>query len=423
MEKHFEYKERYSRPTNACLNLTDDCNLACRYCFVAQQPHYMTLDIAKRAVEWLISNLNWQKEHGLINKNETITLTYFGGEPTLMWDKIIVPLTRWCWETYPKLIDFSITTNGTLLNEDRIKFLYAYNIYPLLSIDGAYETQEYNRPCKDPNLSSAELQYKNIPTLLKYFPNTTFRSTIDEHTVSHTFENYIFAQCMGFKNIFMMPNCRTPWKEENLQILTDEFKKIYSYMVEYFERNELPPIDLSPVDRAFEQIKKYNINVLNKYTDQGKPRPFQRCGLGTTSCSIGYDGKIYGCQEQDSKGENSHFYIGDLNNVSQEINYNLHSKFLEEYYNSSLGCGDKPEYCDNCPLSIICEDLHCPSASYDLFNDFGKDSYVHCYWQRSLYEQAITVLKYLKDNPTFRKYLKNQCNYDFLKEGENNGSL
>jgi hypothetical protein len=35
---------------------------------------------------------------------------------------------------------------------------------------------------------------KNIPILLKYFPNTTFRSTIDENTVDHTFENYVFAE-------------------------------------------------------------------------------------------------------------------------------------------------------------------------------------------------------------------------------------
>ena len=30
----FEYKEEYSKLTNVCLNLTDSCNLACRYCFV-----------------------------------------------------------------------------------------------------------------------------------------------------------------------------------------------------------------------------------------------------------------------------------------------------------------------------------------------------------------------------------------------------
>lgn len=34
MEKEFEYKEEYGWLANICLNVTDACNLACRYCFV-----------------------------------------------------------------------------------------------------------------------------------------------------------------------------------------------------------------------------------------------------------------------------------------------------------------------------------------------------------------------------------------------------
>jgi len=39
------------------LNVTDDCNLQCRYCFVQQQPHYMTLQTAKDIADWLYQNL------------------------------------------------------------------------------------------------------------------------------------------------------------------------------------------------------------------------------------------------------------------------------------------------------------------------------------------------------------------------------
>jgi len=55
--KEFEYKEYYKYLTNVMLNVTDDCNLACRYCFVEQHPHYMTLDTAKAAVDWQYNNL------------------------------------------------------------------------------------------------------------------------------------------------------------------------------------------------------------------------------------------------------------------------------------------------------------------------------------------------------------------------------
>lgn len=67
-----------------------------------------------------------------------------------------------------------MTTNGILLNEERVKFCYDNNIKLLLSIDGIKEVQDYNRPCRDTNLSSFDLVEKNIPIILKYFPNTTF---------------------------------------------------------------------------------------------------------------------------------------------------------------------------------------------------------------------------------------------------------
>lgn len=410
MEK-FEYKERYSHPYNICLNLTDDCNLACRYCFVQQKPNYMTLNIAKQAIEWGMDNLNWHREHNTCHSDNRVFITYFGGEPTLMWDEIIVPLTEWAYEKYSKKdIGFTITTNGTLLNEEKVKFLYKNNIIPLLSIDGAPQTQDYNRPCKNPNLKSSDLQYKNIPYILKYFPNTCFRATIDENTVANTFENYIFAQYMGFKNIFMMPNCRSIWKQENLEILNQQFGDIYAYLIWYFEHEQMPPMIFEPINNSFKHLKKYNINILNK---KDEIPDIMRCGLGTSGCAIGYNGEIYACQEQNSKEQNSYFLIGDLNNG---INFNKHNIFLNQYYNSSIGCGDKIEYCNNCLLKNICRELHCPSSCHDMFNDFGKDTYVHCYWLRLMCEYAINTLNYLQDNTTFKRYLKEQCQYDFLKE-------
>ena len=142
----------------------------------------MTLETAKDAVSWLVSNLHWKKEHGFAKEYDKVSINYFGGEPTLLWDEIIVPLTRWSFETYPKEVGFGITTNGTLLNEERIKFLYAYGIGPLLSIDGAPKTQDFNRPCQNEKLKSSELIMPNKPLLLKYFTKITFRSTIDEET-------------------------------------------------------------------------------------------------------------------------------------------------------------------------------------------------------------------------------------------------
>ena len=84
------------------MNITDDCNLACHYCFVQQKPHYMDLQTAKDAVDFLWNNYQIKKEKKLPTDNPYIN--FFGGEPTLLWDEIIEPLSIYIRNNY-ELID------------------------------------------------------------------------------------------------------------------------------------------------------------------------------------------------------------------------------------------------------------------------------------------------------------------------------
>jgi uncharacterized protein len=120
---------------------------------------------------------------GIKSKNNTCLLYFFGGEPMLCYDNIIVPIVEYCNEKYPNDFDFGMTTNGTLLDEEKIIWLYEHKFSLLLSIDGNKETQDFNRPCRDETKSSFDLINKNIPTLLKYYPNLKFRSTAYAPTV------------------------------------------------------------------------------------------------------------------------------------------------------------------------------------------------------------------------------------------------
>ena len=187
-------------------------------------------------------------------------------------------------------------------------------------------------------------------------------------------------------------------------------------MIQSFQKGKYPPL-FSPMLDSFKRIKKHNEKILfNKKSS----RSANRCGLGTGMGSIGYDGSIYGCQEQDSLGHDSFFYLG---NIYDGIDIEKHKQFLQEYVDvEKVTCAEKPDYCNNCPLASLCGELNCPSSSQDLYHSFAKDSYVHCFWLRTMYEQAIVILKYLDENPTFRNYLRDFCGYDFLsKEDEANG--
>lgn len=411
----FNYKDKYKYLSSACLNLTDACNLACRYCFVEQHPHFMSLDTAKKAVDFLVSNYKWKIENNVPVTNNKVFINYFGGEPTLLWDEIIVPLTLYAEKYYPNIVEFGITTNGTLLNKERIDFLFEHKIQPLLSIDGAKETQDLNRPCQN-GQSSFDLVIKNIPYLLEKFPQTTFRSTIDVNTVEHTFNNYIFASFLGFKKVYMIPNCRENWSIEKMEILKEEVEKIYWFIANSFINQQIP-ISFSTINDSFEWVLKHDINTLKNIDDSFCTRTPDRCGLGTTFGSIGYDGKIYGCQEQDSKNIKNIFFIGD---IFTGIDINLHSNLLKNYSTfNQLICEDK-EFCQTCPLRNICTIFCCPSSSWDIFNSFFISSKIQCFWNKTLFDCAIVVMNYLtkENNFLFKEYLDKSCNFkNYWPEG------
>ena len=348
----------------------------------------MTLDTAKEAVHFILDNLE-KKNKKFGNTKNKAKITFFGGEPTLMWNEIIVPLTNYIKKNnYP--ITLSMTTNGTLLNEKRIKFLKDNNFNLLLSIDGNEKTQNYNRPCQNGE-DSFEKVSKNIPILLKYFPNITFRGTIYADTVEETFNNYMYAIGQGFKNIFLMPDGRhNNWTENKIESLKQELDKIYIFMNKCFDNN-IEPINFSTINKSFQNL----IDFANGEKKLEISRSFFRCGLGITSGAIGYDGSIYGCQEQPSKDLSNIFYIG---NLKKGIDVSLHSKLLLEYNKKNVATCYDLSLCKKCSLRQICLGWTCPSTSWDLYNDFHVDNPIACIWREKIFANSMVLFSNLQNN-------------------------
>jgi sulfatase maturation enzyme AslB (radical SAM superfamily) len=110
-----------------------------------------------------------------------------------MWDEIIVPLVTWIRKEYKEPFSIGITTNGTLLGPSSLEFMKKNDMTLLLSIDGAKETQDYNRPFHSGKGTFDNLENK-LPLIIRAFPNTTFRSTVIPDTVEYLFDNIMFAK-------------------------------------------------------------------------------------------------------------------------------------------------------------------------------------------------------------------------------------
>lgn len=376
--------------SSAMLILTHACNLECRYCFVHQEPCHMTFDAAMDAAKFLIKNA---EEEG-----EVPSINFFGGEPMLKWDEIIVPLTNWIRQEYKKPFSLSMTTNATLLNEERIKFMKDNGIGMLFSIDGAKETQDYNRPYHN-GTSSFDSLKDLIPVIVSNYPNTTFRSTIIPPTCNHVFENIMFAKDNGFKNFFIVPNVFEEWDEDSQRILTEEFNKYVDYYIDEY-RVGREPITFSTLEEGFRDIKNINNAIRNKqYRSLRKCSACGKCGLGANKfASIHPNGNLYGCQEMTSnEGDKSVFYIGNIYTGVEDDK----RQALMDLFDSEVTKGPN---CENCLYNRVC-DGGCVANNYMVTGSLNGMPPMYCWWKQIVLNGAIRIMQTLgtEENEMFRK--------------------
>ena len=173
------------------------------------------------------------------------------------------------------------------------------------------------------------------------------------------------------------------------------------HILNQFLDNKFPKTVFNNLGKALKQIIINDINTItNRFNDTFH---LLRCGLGTITCSINYQGDIFTCQEQDSKKTGSYFYIG---NIYDGINENLHKKFLQDYINSEGKC-EKPDECETCLIQKICEH-GCVSQQKDLFGDMGITAYISCknsQFAINLSRVLMTILTE-QNNLKFEEYIE-----------------
>ena len=131
-------------PCIAYFVLTEQCNLACKYCFLGngeKSPDSISMsnDTAERALIFFAEQTRRKPE--LFDENKNII--FYGGEPLINFGTLRFIVQK-CREMQKnKLIttnlDFMMVTNGLLMNPENISFLRDNNISVSVSLDGATE--------------------------------------------------------------------------------------------------------------------------------------------------------------------------------------------------------------------------------------------------------------------------------------------
>src|SRR5262249_4566394 len=112
--------------TTMVLNVTNQCNLSCAYCYEysedkivdtenGRKPKFMSEETAQQSVDFMLA------ESG---DNKVAYLTFFGGETLLNFPVLrkTIGYARQRAAELGKEVEFSLTTNATLLKPDVIEF-------------------------------------------------------------------------------------------------------------------------------------------------------------------------------------------------------------------------------------------------------------------------------------------------------------
>lgn len=163
------------------LQVTQNCNLRCNYCLYSgsykNRTHSystMSVETAERAIDFFMKRTK---------DSRNITLSFYGGEPLLNLDLIKHCVSYTETRYYGKNIDYGMTTNGTLLDDDSIAFLVDKNFNLLISLDGPKEVHDAQRRFASNNAGSFNIIMDNVKRIKKLYPDY-YRASVRFNAVS-----------------------------------------------------------------------------------------------------------------------------------------------------------------------------------------------------------------------------------------------
>lgn len=352
-----------------CLNIAHDCNLRCKYCFAGQGGYgqwrmLMPFDVARRGVDFLIAH-SGPREH--------CELDFFGGEPLLNWHVVqqTIDYVHTQEKKHHKKIKMSLTTNGLLLDEAKVKYLTENHISLILSLDGRKEMHDRMRPGVH-----GEGTYDRIVKNLQYCVQ---HRNGEEYYVRGTFTRYnldfttdvIDMLDHGFDAVSMEPVVGEDTEEysikkEDLPRVKEEYDRLAKLFIQREEEG-----------RPF-FFFHFNMDL---WKGPCLPKRLRGCGAGHEYLAVVPNGDIYPC----------HQFVGRegyvLGNVYEGLkNMKMMHDFRANHVFSKPTCVD-------CWAKFFCSG-GCHANNESFAGDIHKPYDITCEIQKKRVECAMMIQAY-----------------------------
>lgn len=318
--------DEYASTYNPTICVTHKCNLSCVYCYQhSHEAKDITSETAKKCIDDIIKSIP--------DYAKRVCISFIGGEPLLKFD-LIKELYDYVYSNYTddRIILFA-TTNGTLLTSDVKKWFYERrNKFVLgLSLDGAKETQDYNR--------SNSFDKIDIPFFVNTWPNQGPKMTISLKSIESLADDIIFLHRQGFKYIngVNLAEGDFDWSDKRLiSILANQLSKLVDFYVDN-PQLRLDQLMGRPIEHCASHPKEHK----------------KVCGIGNNTTFYDIDGKKYPCS-----------YVTPMTFSAEELDSICNTDFT----NTSLFVDE--ECRQACYLYPVCS--CCAGANYFVNHTFSK---------------------------------------------------
>ena len=220
---------RFYRPMDVCLVLTHRCNLACHYCYAGEHHRRQMADrVADRAVDLLFAD-----------GADTAQLSFFGGEPFLRLDamqRAVLRARRRAAERQGRLL-LQCTTNGTVLDEEAVRFVRESGMRVTVSIDGVKEAHDLHRP-RAGGGSSFEQCVRGLRALVAAGARPDALMVLSPQTVPYAYRSVSWLWSEGVSTVRANVVLDADWRASDRDELREQLWAVTSEMVARRQRGE-----------------------------------------------------------------------------------------------------------------------------------------------------------------------------------------
>ncbi|OFW46094.1 MAG: quinohemoprotein amine dehydrogenase maturation protein [Acidobacteria bacterium RIFCSPLOWO2_12_FULL_67_14b] len=373
------------------VNVTNQCNLACTYCYEygedkivdtenGQQPKFMSEETARESVEFALRESR---------ENRHAHITFFGGETLMNFPvlKSTIAYARRRAAEVGKDIDFSLTTNATLLQPDVIEFLASERVGVTISIDGPEDMQDKFRVFNNgqgsyamaaPKIKALLARHRSRPVGARV---TLTKQTLDVRRIyKHLSEDLGFWE-VGFAPVTTAPGRDYAISDGGFDHLLEQFRALAT---EYLEAS------LQNRHHGFSNVRETLQEI-----HQGHAKAYP-CGAGIGLMGVSTDGRVALCHR--FAGSDDH----GLGTVRDGVSWPKQQAFLDAHHVSN-----KTD-CATCWARPICAG-GCYHEANTRYGSTERPNLHYCEWIRGWTHTCLEIYGELAArNPGFLRQFDDQ---------------